>query len=34
MGDGDRGFELLKTAMLIDFEVIETEVGDLAPEAR
>lgn len=33
MGD-DRaaGFELLKTATLIDFEVVETEVGDLAPE--
>lgn len=34
MGDGDRaaGFELLKTATLIDFNVVETEVGDLAPE--
>ena len=34
VGDGDRaaGFELLKTATLIDFEVVETEVGDLAPE--
>lgn len=34
MGDGDRAaaFELLKTATLVDFEVVETEVGDLAPE--
>jgi hypothetical protein len=34
LGDFDRAasFELLKTATLIDFEVVETEIGDLAPE--